>query len=207
MILTQLEKVTFGFLLIALLLGLFLVFGQVKIVDSQNEKIEQEILKVQSLTPKKPLVKGKLSAKIGGKEINKININTATLAQLDSLPGVGKAFAEKLISYRKERGKFNDMSELSEMPGVSAKKLSAVSRFLCVNKEEETPTGAPKKLNLNFASLEELDALPGVGKTLAEAIIETRRQKGSFQSLEDLEDVPGLSERTFKKFSDQVDVR
>ncbi|NCB40458.1 MAG: hypothetical protein EOM80_16990, partial [Erysipelotrichia bacterium] len=63
------------------------------------------------------------------------------------------------------------------------------------------------KLNLNFATFDDINALPGVGKKMAEKIIEFRNSNGGFFSIEDLKEVPGLTEKTIAKFIDMVEVR
>jgi competence protein ComEA len=62
-------------------------------------------------------------------------------------------------------------------------------------------------LNLNFASEDEIEALPGIGKKTARDIVDFRNRNGGFFSLEDLKEIPGLTDSKIKKFIDQVEVR
>lgn len=57
------------------------------------------------------------------------------------------------------------------------------------------------RLSLNHASVEQLDGLPGIGKTLAAEIVRYRQQKGRFQSLEELKEVPGIGGRRFERLA------
>ena len=55
-----------------------------------------------------------------------INLNTATLEQLDTLDGVGPATAQKILEYREERGGFGSVDELDQIPGIGEKRLAAL---------------------------------------------------------------------------------
>lgn len=63
------------------------------------------------------------------------------------------------------------------------------------------------KVNINTASVKELDdALPGIGPTLAQRIVEYRELHGPFRSVEDLKNVSGIGERRFEQIKDLVTI-
>jgi competence protein ComEA len=53
-----------------------------------------------------------------------IDLNTATLEQLDTLPGVGAITAQKILDYREEHGGFGSVDELGQVPGIGDKRLA-----------------------------------------------------------------------------------
>jgi competence protein ComEA len=61
-------------------------------------------------------------------------------------------------------------------------------------------------INLNSATLEQLDSLPGVGPSTAQKIIDYRTQHGGFRSVDELMDVPGIGPAKFAELKDQVTV-
>ncbi|MBA4493082.1 helix-hairpin-helix domain-containing protein [Paenactinomyces guangxiensis] len=62
------------------------------------------------------------------------------------------------------------------------------------------------KINVNTATVQELQQLNGVGPSKAEAIVRYREEHGKFQSVDNLTDVPGIGEKTLAKFRDQITV-
>ena len=62
------------------------------------------------------------------------------------------------------------------------------------------------RININTATLDELDELPGVGPATAQAIIEDREANGRFESLEDIMRVSGIGEKKFEKLEDAISV-
>ena len=55
-----------------------------------------------------------------------ININTATLAELQTLPGIGETFARRIIEYREANGPFQTVGELMNVDGIGEKRLEAL---------------------------------------------------------------------------------
>jgi competence protein ComEA len=55
-----------------------------------------------------------------------VNLNTATLEQLDTLDGVGPATAQKILDFRTEHGGFGSVDELDQIPGIGEKRLAAL---------------------------------------------------------------------------------
>jgi competence protein ComEA len=74
-----------------------------------------------------------------------------------------------------------------------------------VPQQADAPT-APGKLNLNTASAEQLDTLPGVGEVTAKRIVDWRTQHGSFSSVDQLQEVDGIGATKFSRLRDQVTV-
>jgi competence protein ComEA len=66
--------------------------------------------------------------------------------------------------------------------------------------------GPATPLNLNSASLEELDALPGVGPVIAQRILDWRTAHGGFTSIEQLQDVAGIGEHMMERLRALVTV-
>ena len=60
------------------------------------------------------------------KKNEKVNINKANKQELTNIKGVGDSTAEKIITYRKEHGKFNTVEELKEVKGIGDSKFNNI---------------------------------------------------------------------------------
>ena len=80
----------------------------------------------------------------------------------------------------------------SALPANTGKASSAVK------------TKADGPININTASAEELDALPGIGPAMAKRIIEYRETEGAFTAIEDIKKVKGIGEAKFEKMKDKI---
>ncbi len=62
----------------------------------------------------------------------KINLNTATIEQLQTLPGIGPATAKSILDYRAKVGKFNKVEEILNIKGIGEKKYQQIKDRLTV---------------------------------------------------------------------------
>jgi competence ComEA-like helix-hairpin-helix protein len=92
------------------------LYGKIKpgLPANIKSKIDAEIQKCPQIKQPSSLV---------NPIINKINLNTATQAELETLPGVGEKLAQKIIIAR-EQQKFTSLQDVDKVPGISAKMLA-----------------------------------------------------------------------------------
>ena len=62
------------------------------------------------------------------------------------------------------------------------------------------------RVNINTATVEELDALPGIGPTTAQEIVDYRLQNGDFVYIQDIQKVPGIGPATYDGIKDYITV-
>ena len=72
--------------------------------------------------------------------------------------------------------------------------------------EESSISTDGELININTATLEELDGLPGIGPTIAQRIIDYRSENGPFTTIEEIMDVSGVGTATFDEIKDLITV-
>ncbi len=114
----------------------------------------------------------------------------------------------KIYIPTKEEMKNKESQEVNQeneyVYGGTKENSSQVSNLQENSESKETIRN--KKVNINKASQEELDSLPGIGPSTADKILEYRKQNGNFKSIEDIKEVSGIGESKFEKIRDMITV-
>lgn len=66
------------------------------------------------------------------KKIIKVNINTANLDKLQTLPGIGEAMAKRIIEYRTENGKFQSIEDIKNVSGIGDSKFEKIKEYIVI---------------------------------------------------------------------------
>jgi len=65
--------------------------------------------------------------------VDKVNVNTASLEQLQTVNGIGASTAAAIVSYREQAGDFTSLDSLLDVKGIGEKKLAKLSEQLTVS--------------------------------------------------------------------------
>ena len=141
-----------------------------------------------------------------------IDPNAASEVELDRLPGVGPSAARAIVAAREAGGGFAAPEDLLQVRGIGPATLERIRPYLAFSRASarvSTPPGPgpPARVELNGATREALETLPGVGPALAGRILEERERRGGFSALEDLLSVRGIGPATLERLRPLVLIR
>ncbi len=105
--------------------------GQKVYIPSKEDKVKLESKAyITSESGNNVIVQAVNEDKKGGN--GKVNINTATQSELESLPGVGEAIASRIIEYREQKGKFSKIEDLQNIKGIGDAKFNNMKEYVIV---------------------------------------------------------------------------
>lgn len=97
-------------------------------------------------------------------------------------------------------------TQTAALPAAQPEEQTAQPEQPEQSEQAEEPVQSGQPVNINTASAEMLDTLPGIGPVLAQRIVDWRAQYGAFSSVEQLTDVPGIGEAKLEKIRAMITV-
>lgn len=106
--------------------------GQKIYIPNKNEKISQYIIGINGKTIDSNGTNTGNESTSSSKEGAKVNINTATQNELDGLPGIGPALAQRIIDFREENGNFKSIEDIQNVKGIGNSKFDEIKDKIVV---------------------------------------------------------------------------
>ena len=146
-----------------------------------------------------------------------ININTADSEELTGLQGIDNGIAQRIISHRNSQGFFQNIDQLKQVRILSVQDLAGIADKITA-RDGETVNGL---ININTASVELLQLLPGMDQTKAQAIVARREEENPdaqnqseppirgnpFSDIGQLLEIEEIDNNTFREIVDWVTYR
>lgn len=125
-----------------------------------------------------------------------LDINQADSVQLEKLRGVGFTLASRIIKYRNKLGGFVSIDQLKEVWGLNDTLYRLISTQISV--QNRFPL---RQVDINLDVPETMSQHPYVGKKLAGLIANYRSQHGPFKSIDEIRNLPLLTDEMFRKLA------
>lgn len=206
-------------LLLIVFILLFNSFNSEKIdkVEAIKEiKTEEKVEK-----PKKAYIKVDVKGEVqkpgvyeleeGKRVIDSINMSGGLTKNADtSYLNLSKRLKDEMtiIVYSKEE--IANMKDQESMIVYMEKECNcpSISNDACINDNSNSDSinNSNEKININSATIEELQSLTGIGESKAKSIVEYRETNGNFKNIEDIMNVSGIGESAYSKIKDNITV-
>ncbi|MEO8794644.1 MAG: helix-hairpin-helix domain-containing protein [Daejeonella sp.] len=132
------------------------------------------------------------------KEFEVVELNSADSTSLETIKGIGPAFAIRILKYRNRLGGFYSVEQLKEVYGLDSSMFNNLKTQVKVNRNSIVKT------NINTAVFEDLKQSPYLTYKQINAIINYRKQHGLYKSIEDFKKIAILNDGILRKIEPYI---
>lgn len=183
----------FGYILLQLRLKTDIVVNNASKINETQNKIDNDILKENEIIKETKEIIVHVSGKVKNPGIVKLSSGSRLN---DAIEKAGGLLKEADVDQINLASIIND-GEKVYVPKIGEKIQPIVSN---------TSSNSNSLININFASEQELDKLPGVGPATAKKIIEYRTGKGKFKKIDDIKNVGGIGQKKFDNLKKYITI-
>jgi competence protein ComEA len=97
-----------------------------------------------SAAEQKPAAPAKTAAATKATSSSPVNLNTATQAQLETLPGIGAKAAQRILEYRQKNGNFKKVEDLMNVKGIGEKAFLKLKPLITVAQKADVTGGSDR---------------------------------------------------------------
>ena len=132
------------------------------------------------------------------KDSEYIFLNETDTAQWKKVPGIGSAYAARIVKYNKLLGGFTSITQLREVYGIDDELFDNISLYVM---EEDNIINKCKKLEVNKLEFKEIVAHPYIDYEQTKAIVNLRRRIGNISSINELAMLDEFTPEDIKRIS------
>jgi competence ComEA-like helix-hairpin-helix protein len=175
-------------------------FRKIYAIDTETyRKLEAYIVIPNNTKYKKSISKKQAypSRRLTHKKLKIIEINSASVDDLQEIKGLGPVISKRIVKYRTILGGFIETKQLMEVYGIDEEKYQQIKTQITCNQEI-------KLINANFATTKDFEKHPYFSKKQAKKIVKNRTFKGRFKNLNDFKTRLHFSDELIKKIKDYL---
>ena len=130
-----------------------------------------------------------------------VDVNHADTTSWKQLKGIGSIYAKRIVNFRTKLGGFVSIEQVGETFGLPDSVFQKVKQQLRLN------SSTINQIDVNSSTVDELKAHPYIGYSVANAIVQYRKEHGQFSTINDLQKIAAIDESLYRKISPYLTVK